>query len=179
MKLIVGLGNPGNRYRTTRHNVGFMAIDSLADYLQTCEPWRENKKCNGQIIRCSKNELLLLKPQTFMNESGKTVQSALNFFKIQPSDLCVLHDDLDLPFGTYKIQHGRGSAGHNGVESIFTHINSRDFTRVRIGIANNEPREVGADFVLSPFTKDEKKQLPEILKKISNDLLKYLDSHKS
>ena len=179
MKLIVGLGNPGNRYRATRHNVGFMAIDALADYLKACEPWHENKKCNGQIARCYESKLLLLKPQTFMNESGKAVQAALNFLKIQPPNLYVLHDDLDLPFGTYKIQHGRGSAGHNGVESIFTHLNSRDFTRVRIGIANNEPREVGADFVLSPFTKDEKKQLPAVFKNIANDLLKQLDSHKS
>ena len=178
MKLIVGLGNPGNHYRTTRHNVGFMAIDALSDYLgQDCEPWRINKKCNGKIARSIKNGLLLLKPETFMNDSGKSVHASLNFFKLKMADLWVLHDDLDLPFGTYKIQHGRGSAGHNGVESIFTHINSRDFTRLRIGIANNEPRDIGADFVLSSFNKEEKKQLPTILKNIANDILNNIKAH--
>ena len=114
-----------------------------------------------------------------MNESGRAVQAALHFFKLQPEDLWVFHDDLDLVFGAYKIQKGRGSAGHNGVESIFDHIATRNFTRVRIGVANDEKQKQGADFVLAPFKKKEQKELPELFENITKDFLNKLNSRSS
>lgn len=177
MKLIIGLGNQGVRYTKTRHNIGFMAIDALArDSSLDCGAWKMQKKFNAEMTKNTDGALALMKPHTFMNESGIAAQAALHFFKLKPDALWVIHDDLDLPFGSYKIQKGRGSAGHNGVESIFTHINSRDFTRVRIGIANDDTYQEGAEFVLAPFNKKEQKELPGVLAGITGELLKKINS---
>lgn len=178
MKLIVGLGNPGTVYAKTRHNAGFMAVDALARNASLdCGAWKMNKKINAEIAQSADRKMILLKPHTFMNESGRAVQAALHFFKLQPNDLWVIHDDLDLAFGAYKIQQGRGSAGHNGVESLFTHLTTRAFVRVRIGVANEDKRGAGADFVLSPFNKKEQKKLPALLEDITRELLNKLNSH--
>lgn len=177
MKLIVGLGNPGIHYAKTRHNLGFMAVDALARNASfDCGTWKMNKKLNAKIAQSADRKTLLLKPQTFMNESGRSTQAALRFFKLQPNDLWVIHDDLDLTFGSYKIQQGRGSAGHNGIESIFTCLATRDFTRVRIGVANDERRIKGANFVLTQFNKKEIKELPALLANITNELLNKFNS---
>lgn len=173
MKLIIGLGNPGNHYAKTRHNVGFMAVNLLSrNKPLDCEDWKINKKFNAETAVSGDRKILLFKPLTFMNESGKAVKAALNFFKLQPEDIFVFHDDLDIPFGSYKIQKRRGSAGHNGIESLFAHLGTRDFTRIRIGIANDERHKNGADFVLSPFTAKEQKFLPATLTRAAEELFK-------
>lgn len=177
MKLIVGLGNPGEQYQKTRHNAGFMAVDFLArDASLDCAPWNMNKKFNAEIARCARQKYILMKPHTFMNESGLAVKKALHFFKISTDNLWVFHDDLDIQFGSFKIQKGRGSAGHNGIESIFTHLNTRDFTRIRIGVNNTNPRKEGAEFVLAPFGKTEQKELPALIKNITKEFLKKINS---
>ncbi|OGZ21766.1 MAG: hypothetical protein A3D46_00675 [Candidatus Nealsonbacteria bacterium RIFCSPHIGHO2_02_FULL_43_13] len=152
MILITGLGNPGKEYEKTRHNVGFRVIDELA--------------------KEKPNDIVLLKPQTFMNNSGEAVSKAVNFYKIKPADLWVIHDDIDLLLGELKISKNRGSAGHKGVDSIIKKLGTRDFNRVRIGICPAEGKpEAVEKFVLQNFTKTEEKIIQEIIPKII-DLLK-------
>ena len=162
MKLIVGLGNPGRRYKKTRHNVGFMVIDELVD------KWQKSKKAN--CVYSKQGDIEYIKPLTFMNNSGKAVRSVKDKHKIKPENIIVIHDDIDLPFGEVRISKDVSSAGHKGVQSIINELGTQDFTRVRIGI---NPRLVGeqADrkidterFVLEKFTKEENKQLDEIIK---------------
>jgi len=143
MKLIVGLGNPGRKYKKTRHNVGFGIIDSL-DLAQD-------------------KEIILLKPQTYMNNSGKEVKGLAIKYKIQNTDIIVIHDDVDLPFGEVRVSKNVSSAGHKGVLSIINELGTQDFTRIRIGI--NPGRKVDTEkYVLEKFTKEENKQLNEIIK---------------
>lgn len=144
MKLIVGLGNPGRRYKKTRHNVGFRIIDSL-DLAQD-------------------KEIILLKPQTYMNNSGKAVRSVKDKHKIKSENIIVIHDDIDLPFGEVRISKNVSSAGHKGVLSIINELGTQDFTRIRIGI--NPGRKVDTEkYVLEKFSKEENKQLNNIIKK--------------
>src|SRR5262245_15218537 len=120
MLLVVGLGNPGKEYASHRHNVGFMAVDALADEVRA-DPFRE--KFSGVLAKAEigRQQAILLKPMTYMNESGRSVQPAMAFFKITPAELLVLHDELDLPFGTVRLKFGGGHAGHNGLRSIMAH----------------------------------------------------------
>jgi len=136
MKLVVGLGNPGVKYALTRHNVGFLFIDYLV----------ENHLIDKQIKT--------LKPDTFMNRSGLAVVKELQFYKLKPADLIVIHDDLDLRLGEYKIQLGKGPKLHNGVESVEQSLGSKEFWRIRIGVDNRDPekRVSGEHYVLQPFT---------------------------
>lgn len=149
MKLIVGLGNPGKEYEKTRHNVGFMVLDALHD------SWKLNKKFNAEIAETTLNDVkvILAKPLTFMNASGEAVQTIAHFYKINPEDIIVVHDDKDIPLGTVKVQKERGDAGHNGVRSIVEHLKSNAFTRVRVGTASENKRKMQdtTKFVLSRF----------------------------
>jgi PTH1 family peptidyl-tRNA hydrolase len=163
VKLVAGLGNPGPKYAGHRHNVGFMLVDELAR-AWGAEAFRE--KWSGQYARVRRGgeEVVLLKPQTFMNLSGESIQKALAFFKIVPSDLIVVHDELDLPFGTFKLKLGGGSAGHNGLKSIVQHCGP-DFVRLRIGIGR--PPRRGVEHVLSDFSRQECQDLPAVLERAS------------
>ncbi len=146
MLLIVGLGNPGKEYEKTRHNIGFRVIDELA--------------------KQKPNDVVLLKPQTFMNNSGEAVFAAVNFYKIKPADLWVIHDDIDLPIGEIKISENRGSAGHKGVESIIQKLGTKDFNRIRIGICPTKGKpEAVEKFVLQNFTKTEEKTIKEVIER--------------
>ncbi len=144
MKLIVGLGNPGDKYTKTRHNVGFMALDVLIEKLEPLEKtfWEENKDLKADLkkIKSKFGDVMLAKPTTFMNNSGFAVTKILNFYKIDPVDLVVVHDDLDLPFGKIRVRFGGSGGGHHGVESIINTLNNDKFLRVRLGIGN--PRRV-------------------------------------
>lgn len=138
MRLIIGLGNPGEKYEGTRHNLGFSALDYL---LKKYEPlkestWDDSKKTKSQIkkIAIDKTETMLAKPLTYMNNSGMAVNLILDYFKIKPEDMIVIHDELDLPLGKIQIRFGGGSAGHNGLESIIDSIKTDKFLRVRMGI---------------------------------------------
>jgi PTH1 family peptidyl-tRNA hydrolase len=163
--LVVGLGNPGPKYQKTRHNIGFMVVDQLAERFGR-EPFRD--KFQGQFAKASLDgqECGLLKPQTFMNLSGQSAQKALAFFKIEPAQLIVLHDELDLPFGSVRVKLGGGAAGHNGIKSITQCCGGPNFIRVRIGIGR--PRSgSGEHFVLSDFSKDECVDLQSVVESAS------------
>jgi peptidyl-tRNA hydrolase, PTH1 family len=149
--LVVGLGNPGREYAETRHNVGFMVAEELAR--RTGGSWRG--KFSGELaeVRLDGIRLALLRPQTFMNESGRSVVAAVRFFKVEPEDLLVVHDEVDLDPGRLQVRLGGGLAGHNGLRSVAQQVGSPDFARLRIGVGRPErgdPRPV-ADFVLSEF----------------------------
>ena len=132
MKLIVGLGNPGEKYRDTRHNVGFMVVDRLAQD-QATKPvvWEESQKHKSLLFRAG--DCVIVKPQTFMNNVGISVSSLVNFYTLDPSDVWVIHDDIDLPMGKIRIREQGGSAGHHGVDSILAHLKSDKFIRFRLG----------------------------------------------
>jgi PTH1 family peptidyl-tRNA hydrolase len=171
MLLVVGLGNPGSGYASHRHNVGFMAVDDLARRV-SADPFRE--KLSGEWARAeiAGEPAILLKPQTYMNESGRSVQPALAFFKIEPADLVVFHDEMDIPFGEVRLKHGGGHAGHNGLRSIMAFAGP-DFGRVRLGVGRPPAGFRGevADFVLSSFGAEERVALPELLKKAGDSVL--------
>lgn len=158
MKMIVGLGNPGKKYHRTRHNIGFMVLDFLHDSIaeRTGIPaWKVSPKFNAEIAdyKVKGESVLLLKPLTFMNDSGHSVQLAAQFYKIAPADILVVHDEKDLPLGEIKLQTSRGHAGHNGVRSIIECLGTKDFMRLRLGVANDQ-LAAGMDtavFVLNKF----------------------------
>jgi len=155
MKLIVGLGNPGIEYQFTPHNLGFLTVDRLADRLKVQVTNRHAKAVTGRA-RIGDEDVLLAKPETFMNLSGMSVRELLEKYEANPpTDLIVVHDELDLPFGTTRIKMRGGSAGHNGLESIFGALGTDEFTRVRMGIAPEHPVRDGASYVLAQFKKSQ------------------------
>jgi PTH1 family peptidyl-tRNA hydrolase len=159
MLLVVGLGNPGPKYERTRHNVGFMVLDRVADALKA-GPFRE--KFNGMFTRVSTPDVVLLKPMTFMNLSGEPVQAAMKFFKLTPADLLVVYDELDLPFGDCRLKLGGGAAGHNGIKSLLAHAGGEGFGRLRVGIG--KPRHGDASpHVLGEFSASERAELEDVL----------------
>jgi PTH1 family peptidyl-tRNA hydrolase len=152
--LVAGLGNPGREYADTRHNVGFMVADELAR--RHGGSWRAKFSGDLAEMRLDGLRLALLKPQTYMNESGRSVGSAVRFFKVDPETLLVVHDEVDLEPGRLQVRLGGGFAGHNGLRSVAQLLGTGDFARLRIGVGRPErgdPRPV-ADFVLSPFAPD-------------------------
>lgn len=154
MWLIVGLGNPGNNYKTTRHNIGFMAVDRLIDSLRPTSISKPAFKGD-----CYKhNDLLLLKPATFMNLSGESVRAVADYYKITSESLIVVHDDIDLGFGALRFKRGGGHGGHNGLRSIDKHLGA-DYLRVRVGVGKPATKEEVADYVLSGFLPKEKEKL--------------------
>lgn len=152
MKLIVGLGNPGKRYERTRHNIGFRVLDNLGlTFSYKKESDTELAKVGGVVY---------IKPQTFMNESGRAVRTVADYYRIAPEDIIVVYDDKDLPLGTIRLRTGgSGSGGHNGVQSVIEHLGSKNFARVRIGILPEHPVADTAGFVLSRFSKAEEELL--------------------
>lgn len=174
MKLIVGLGNPGEKYARNRHNVGFMAVDAIAA-THGFGPWR--KKFSGQLAEgvLAGEKVLLLKPETYMNESGRSVAEAANFYKLSPEDIIVVHDELDLAPGRVRVKTGGGHAGHNGLRSIMAHLKGADgeFHRLRIGIGHPGEKNMVTRHVLSDFSGQERQWLEPLLDAIARhaDLL--------
>tara|TARA_Y100001936_G_scaffold229260_1_gene251269 strand:+ start:38379 stop:38963 length:585 start_codon:yes stop_codon:yes gene_type:complete len=168
INLIVGLGNPGNKYEGTRHNIGFSFIDFFSK--QTESTITESK---FQSLIGSKNiseqKFILMKPQTYMNDSGEAVKEIKNFYKINPSQIIVIYDDLDLDVGQIKIKNTGSSGGHNGINSIINNIGSNEFTRIRIGIGKPKEKSMTNKYVLSKFSKDDQKIINDI-----NDLAKEI-----
>jgi peptidyl-tRNA hydrolase, PTH1 family len=164
MWLVVGLGNPGKKYERTRHNVGFMALDAISAK-HAFPPARD--KFSGQFARAYAltEDVALLKPQTFMNASGDSVQPAAAFLKVQLSEIVVIHDELDLPFGTVRIKKGGGHGGHNGLRSLIERLGAPDFVRVRMGIGRPPVDFKGdvADYVLGSFVGEEGEALPSLI----------------
>lgn len=149
IKLIVGLGNPGQQYERTRHNAGFLFVDHLVG--AQAARWSANTQFQGEIagLDISGHKLVLLKPMTFMNRSGSSVGKVLRYYKFKPDELLVVHDELDLPEGSVKMKRDGGHAGHNGLRDIIAHIDTRDFFRLRLGIGRPSNGGNVADYVLS------------------------------
>ncbi len=178
MKLLVGLGNPGAEYAATRHNIGFLALDALHEHLNT-NSWQ--RKFHGTLASAGSqdNKLLLLKPQTFMNRSGLAVGEACQYYKIQPADVLVFHDELELPPGRVRVKQGGGHAGHNGLKSLDAAIGA-DYWRIRLGIGRPPPeRESVHDYVLQPFAKTDRDWLTALLAVLSREIDLLLSSNTS
>jgi PTH1 family peptidyl-tRNA hydrolase len=174
--LLVGLGNPGSEYHLTRHNVGFMAIDDFVNKTDEMEDWvaKKDLKCllsNGHI---GDARVIAIKPTTFMNLSGEAVQAVVNFYKISPDHIAVIHDDLDVDFGQIRLRVGGSSAGHNGIKSVTKHIGEQ-YGRVRVGIGSKQAADIAdEDFVLRKFSQEEQKQLPNLTREVRSILSEYL-----
>ncbi|MCK5729276.1 MAG: aminoacyl-tRNA hydrolase [Methylococcales bacterium] len=155
IKLIVGLGNPGPQYEKTRHNAGFLFLDQLVSNYSGA--WRQESKFHGSLASCVINaqKILLLKPSTFMNNSGQAVNSIAHYYKITPEQILVVHDELDFIAGIIKLKKGGGHAGHNGLRDIIAHLSSKDFYRLRVGIDRPSAGKPVADYVLSKPSKIE------------------------
>jgi len=153
MKLIVGLGNPGKKYDRTKHNMGFMTIDKLMDdYGQTqMKKDFEAEYCKFMV---DGETVFLVKPLTFMNESGRAVKFLMGYFQIEPSELMVIQDDLDMPIGKVRLRTKGSAGGHNGIKSIISSVGTKDFSRIKIGIQHPDKQTV-VNWVLTPFTKDQ------------------------
>ncbi len=178
MKLIVGLGNPGGKFKYTRHNIGFMVIEKLAKSLlpvgKSEKAWVSEKKFESEMCKVDK-DILLVKPQTYMNRSGIAVLKLINYYKLSPADLWVVHDDIDLPLGKIRIRMGGASAGHQGIESFIRELGDSEFVRFRLGIGRgkldikkttdiNMHRRDVKDFVISPFQDKEAGEMKKLIK---------------
>jgi len=154
MKIIFGLGNPGDKYSKTRHNIGFILLNLLAEKLEVS--FRFNSNFNAEIAETvyAGEKILFCKPQTFMNNSGQTVQSLINYFKISPQEILVIQDEIDLPFGQIKFSKDSGSAGHKGIQSIIAYLKTKKFKRLRFGIKAGGSKLPTEIFVLRNFSKD-------------------------
>ncbi|MGZ0710371.1 aminoacyl-tRNA hydrolase (plasmid) [Coraliomargarita sp. W4R53] len=159
--LIVGLGNPGPRYESTRHNVGQMVVDELASRRnESFRSHKANARAVETWLRPGADKLILAKANTFMNVSGGPVAALASFYSIDAAHIVVVHDELDIPFDTIKLKVGGGHGGHNGVRDIAKALNTPDFPRVRVGIGKPQGRQETADWVLDPFSATERKTLP-------------------
>ena len=165
IRLIVGLGNPGREYETTRHNVGFMWVDELARLHKLS--FKSEAKFHGLTARgqLHGHEVLLLKPQTFMNVSGRSVVALAQFYKIEPSEMLVVHDELDLPPGVARLKMGGGHGGHNGLKDIIVHLASKDFWRLRIGIGHPGDRDEVVNYVLNDPRREERALIEDVMQK--------------
>ncbi|MFA6537117.1 MAG: aminoacyl-tRNA hydrolase [Patescibacteria group bacterium] len=174
--IIIGLGNPGSEYFNTRHNIGFDIVDFIKNEIFNSpnEPWETKEKLQSEIFEknIDGRKIILQKPTTFMNESGFAVQKTIKFYKKQIPEIIVIHDDIDLPLGNYKIQTNRSSAGHNGVRSIITQLGTQDFLRLRIGIGreNRESQGDTANFVLKKFNIAEKLKLRSVRQQVGEEI---------
>lgn len=185
MKIIIGLGNPGKEYANTRHNIGFEILDALQKEFSFPD-FEFNKKFNADISsgdyqpKTTNQKLILVKPQTFMNLSGTATRSILDFYKLAPEDIIIIHDDIDIKLATFKVATDSRSAGHNGVQNIIDQLATQKFTRLRIGVGDITTDEeiacrLGAhDFVLGKFSQEENKKISEIMPDVISEIKKLL-----
>lgn len=169
MFLLIGLGNPGNKFENTRHNIGFIAIDEIC--ADECVSFKNNDNLESKItdIEINGEKVKLVKPQTFMNESGRAAEKIKNYYKIDNELICVIYDDIDLEFGTIRVSFSGSSAGHKGIQSIIDHI-GEDFWRIRIGIGR--PKNIPVEkYVLQDFNEEEK--LKPIIDRVREIVLKF------
>ena len=176
MKLIVGLGNPGPEYTNTRHNIGFMVLDN---YL-TNSNWQSKFQALYQTKSINNEKIIFVKPTTYMNLSGNAVQEFVHFYKISPEDILIIHDDLDLPLGTYRLKTNSSAGGHNGIKSIIANLQTTSFARLKVGISKNTNIST-KDYVLGQFTPEELTKLSELyptFNHIIDDFIKNTDINK-
>ena len=170
IKLIVGLGNPGQQYEKTRHNAGFLFLDYLL--AGSSVSWGHELKFHGLLatVQLAGNKLLLLKPQTFMNKSGSAVAALARYYKIKPEEILVVHDELDLAAGVVRLKNAGGHAGHNGLRDIIANLGDKGFYRLRIGIGRPSPGKNVADFVLSVSSKQESQEMCSAFDMVSSHM---------
>lgn len=161
--LVVGLGNPGPQYATTRHNLGFLVADVLADRMG--EKFKVHKRSGAEVAtgRLAGRPVVLAKPRVYMNESGRQVGPLAKFYSVAPADVIVIHDELDIDFGRIRLKSGGGVAGHNGLRSVASALGGSDFQRVRVGIGRPPGQKSGASFVLENFNSRERPELGTIV----------------
>ena len=168
MRMVVGLGNPGREYEATRHNAGFWWVENLADAQRVS--LRAESRYHGRVgkLAAGDHDCFLLLPQTYMNDSGRAVQAAMQFYKAEPNDLTVLYDEIDLEFGKVRVKKGGGAAGHNGIRSIDAHIGP-DFWRVRIGVGHPGVKALVKHYVLHDFDAEEKPEVETMVGAIADN----------
>jgi PTH1 family peptidyl-tRNA hydrolase len=174
--IVVGLGNPGKAYDLTRHNVGFLCIDSFVKQTDEMSEWIQKKDLKALVStgRLGDKQVIAMKPTTFMNLSGEAVQAVAHFYNLVPADIVVIHDELDIDFGQIRLRNGGSSAGHNGIKSVSQHI-GEDYGRIRIGVGPKHPAKIKSeDFVLQKFSATEQAQLPNLIREVSSILSEYL-----
>lgn len=160
MYIIAGLGNPGKEYDGSRHNVGFMTLDTLADRYQIDIREKAHKALIGKGM-IEGNKVILVKPQTYMNLSGESIRSVMDYYKTEPSEFIVIYDDISLEPGQIRIRKKGSAGGHNGIKNIIAHLGTQEFPRIRIGVGEKPPRMDLADYVLSRFPKEEKEEMEQ------------------
>ena len=172
MKLIVGLGNPGREYNKTRHNIGFMCIDKIAEHFQVKI---DSNKFKGEYTQFNyKGEkIILLKPGKYMNLSGEVIRDFVNFFKIDIEDILIICDDLDTKVGNFRLRYKGSSGGHNGLKNIELHLSSKEYKRIKVGISNDKNIDT-KDYVLGKFTKEEIDLINPIINKMTEVIEDYL-----
>ncbi|MDQ8203653.1 aminoacyl-tRNA hydrolase [Pelagicoccus sp. SDUM812003] len=175
-RLVVGLGNPGSEYVSTRHNIGFRVLDAFADN-RGAEPWKKERSFKGELtsmVDDAFGKVILLKPQTYMNDSGRCVQKVCSYYKIPPEEMAVVYDELNLELGEVKISLAGSAGGHNGVADILSRIAPR-FARVRVGIGQKPLKEMAlADYVLSKFSSDEETIVAASMERYVDSLVRLL-----
>jgi len=174
VNLLVGLGNPGNEYALTRHNMGFLLLDGFA--MSKGLLWKQDKRCNGLVTEITMygRKVYCLKPQTFMNLSGNSVQKFCAYYRLEPSEVLVVCDDISIPWGSFKVSTIPGDAGHNGIKDIAEKF-GKGFVRYRVGLGS-KPKEVPLNnFVTGIFTEEERKQLPSIIEIFENNIEVLID----
>ncbi len=177
MRLFVGLGNPGAKYAGNRHNIGFMAVDEIARR-HGFAPWRrrfQGETAEGTIDR---ERVILLRPLTFMNDSGQAVQDAASFFKLAPADIAVFHDEIELPAAKLRVKVGGGIAGHNGLRSISAHVGN-DYKRVRLGVGHPGIKELVHGHVLSDFAKADRPWVEALIDAVADNVALLVDDRNS
>ena len=172
--LIVGLGNPGKEYRDTRHNIGFMVLDRLAERFNESFT-RTQSKALMTDFRYRGHRIYLAKPQTFMNASGQSTAALVRFYKIPMENLMVVYDDVDLPFETMRMKPSGGSAGHRGMKNIIQQFGANDFPRLRLGVGRSFGSKQAADYVLKPFSKEESEFLNHYIDRAADAVLAFID----
>lgn len=174
--VIVGLGNIGKEYDLTRHNIGFACVDALHDSQSEFTPWQDKKAlfCTLSTGTFGDTKVILIKPTTFMNESGKSIRAVLDFYKLPVGAVTVVHDELDVNFGQIRTRVGGSSAGHNGIKSVTSHIGDV-YGRVRVGVMGEKPEQMDtADYVLAKFSSEEQKDLPLLKREVQSVLIELI-----
>lgn len=173
MKFIIGLGNPGPEYQKNRHNVGFMLIEQLAENLGSGVSWQSNNKLKAEITKVG--SAILIKPQNYMNNSGQVARQVIGFYEknLNLNDVIVIHDDLDIKLGEYKVQLGKGPKAHNGLIDLDRHLGGSNYWHIRVGVDNRDGERSGisgADYVLANFTTEELSKLSQTNQSLINQL---------
>ncbi len=174
--LLVGLGNPGKEYETTRHNVGFLCIEDFVKKTEEMSDWvvKKDLKSLMRTGQVGENRVIAIKPTTFMNLSGEAVQAVASFYKIHAGQITVIHDELDIDFGQIRLRIGGSSAGHNGIKSVTKHLDE-GYSRIRIGVGPKKPTRIKSeDFVLQQFSAEEQAQLPNLSREVNAILSELL-----